>query len=271
MTQRVLLGLLLLLNSHRLLAMPKINAVPGGISEVMLPVKNHMTPKVYFKNQRVIVISKTDEKQWYALVGLPLNIKPGIQTVEIRSLKKNVNFEIKKKHYRQAWVNIKNSRLTNPTNNDQTRIQEEAIETHKMLGQWTEKDPFKEPYQMPIKGRISGKFGTRLIFNQKIKEPHLGIDIRAKRGTPVHPCSSGIVLTTGDFFYTGKTVFIDHGKGVISLYAHLDKILVKKGRHLTKKTQLGTVGNSGRANSPLLHWGMVMNQTYVDPLLFLQR
>lgn len=247
-------------------ALPQIDPIPGGIARVELPVKDEQTPHVFFKNKRVIVLR--EDKKWLSLVGIPLSTKAEKEKITIRNLKKVVEFNVHKKQYRHAYIWLKNKRMVNPTINDQIRIQEESIKIHKILSNWTERDPFKTPFQIPIQGSIRGKFGTQMTFNKKLNTPHNGIDIRADLGTPIVPCNSGVVLATGDYFYSGKTVFVDHGKGVISIYAHLDKIAVKKGRHVSRASVLGTVGKTGRAQGPHLHWGMVMNQTYVNPMLF---
>jgi len=270
MKPTLFIGILLLLIPGSGFALPKTQSTPGGISNVYLPTTNHQAPEVFFKDAHVIVMKESQSSHWFGLVGIPLIIKSSKQTLEIRNLKKSVTFKVHQKRYRKSRIWLKDNKMINPSKKDQARIQKEAKEIRKVLRKWSENDPFKQNYRMPVNGRITARFGTLQIFNYKIKEPHQGIDIYAKQGTPIYPCNAGIVLKTGNYFFLGNTIFIDHGKGVISLYAHLDKIWVKEGRHLTKETPLGSIGQTGRATGPHLHWAMVMNQTFVNPKLFVR-
>lgn len=123
-------------------------------------------------------------------------------------------------------------------------------------------------FRMPVKGRISGVFGSRRILNGEPRSPHNGVDIAAPSGTPVMTTAPGRVLLVGeDFFFTGNTIVIDHGDGVISLYAHLKNVQVKQGAWLAPETIIGAVGMSGRATGPHLHWGVLVRGMRVDPLL----
>ncbi|CCQ74888.1 M23 family metallopeptidase [Magnetospira sp. QH-2] len=127
---------------------------------------------------------------------------------------------------------------------------------------------FTSGFQWPVAGPISGVFGSQRILNGKPKNPHNGVDIAAPRGTPIGACADGVVaLVHDDMFYTGKTVMLDHGHGLTSVYIHMDSLLVTEGQRLTKGQILGTVGSTGRATGPHLHWGVSLFATHVDPQL----
>jgi murein DD-endopeptidase MepM/ murein hydrolase activator NlpD len=108
----------------------------------------------------------------------------------------------------------------------------------------------------------------RRIFNGESRNPHSGMDIAAPVGTPVRAPLAGTVIDTGDYFFNGNTVFVDHGRGVISMYCHLSAIDVIPGQHVAAGTTLGKVGMTGRVTGPHLHWALSLNRAWVDPELF---
>ena len=130
---------------------------------------------------------------------------------------------------------------------------------------------FKEEFIQPTTGIISGVFGSQRILNGKAKSPHRGIDIAADEGTPVMSCNEGIVIhAESDLYYTGGTIIIDHGHGVKSIYAHLSSVNVAVNQKVSKEDIIGKVGSTGRSTGPHLHWGVMVFNTYVDPLLLLE-
>lgn len=127
---------------------------------------------------------------------------------------------------------------------------------------------FGSGFVWPVKGRISGVFGSQRILNGKPRSPHSGTDIAAPTGTPVLSTADGVVaLIHQDMFYTGKTVMIDHGHGLMSVYAHMSEISVAKGDAVRHGQPIGKVGASGRATGAHLHWGISLFATRLDPAL----
>tara|TARA_B110000503_G_scaffold40612_1_gene66745 strand:+ start:769 stop:1569 length:801 start_codon:yes stop_codon:yes gene_type:complete len=122
----------------------------------------------------------------------------------------------------------------------------------------------------PVAGRISGVFGSQRILNGVAKSPHNGVDIAAAQGTNiVAPLTGRVALAHERMFYTGKTIILDHGLGVTSVYAHMQHIEVSVGQVVKQGQVLGQVGQTGRATGPHLHWGVTWRKTHVDPLLLL--
>ncbi len=120
-------------------------------------------------------------------------------------------------------------------------------------------------------GEISGIFGSQRILNGIPKSPHCGLDIAAPKGTPVNVMSTGTIVLTGDYFYNGKFVLIDHGLGLSSIYIHLDSIAVEIGQNVEIGENIGTIGATGRATGPHLHWGVNFLQKRIDPELLLAK
>ena len=124
---------------------------------------------------------------------------------------------------------------------------------------------------MPADGRLSGFYGNQRILNGVPRRPHLGVDIAAPIGTPVYSSADGeVVLTEEDLFYTGKTIVINHGHGLTSIYSHLDKINVKVGEQVKQGSVIGKIGNTGRSSGPHLDWRVNWFNVRVDPMLTLK-
>ena len=129
---------------------------------------------------------------------------------------------------------------------------------------------FREKFIMPVKGIISGVYGSQRILNGKPRWPHYGIDIAAKQGTVIKSSASGIVtLAEDDLYYTGGTVIMDHGHGISTIYSHLENVLVSVGEKINQGDIIGTVGSTGRSTGPHLDFRVNWFQTRLDPMTLL--
>jgi hypothetical protein len=125
---------------------------------------------------------------------------------------------------------------------------------------------FRTGFIWPAQGRVSGVYGSQRIMNGKPLRPHYGVDVAAPPGAPVRASAAGTVtLAHPDLYFSGKSVIIDHGLGVSTVYIHLQDIAVRNGDSVRQGQQIGTVGSSGRASGPHLHWGLNWFQEYLDP------
>jgi len=151
------------------------------------------------------------------------------------------------------------------------RIKRERKKILGVLRRWSN---FRvQPFEIakPLKKLIvTSKFGEIRLINGKRKSVHRGVDFRAKWGEPVYAVMPGRVRLTGEFFLTGKTVILDHGMGLYTLYAHLSEILVKEGQVVKAGDVIGKAGSTGRSTGPHLHLGLYLNGIPLNPLSLLK-
>ena len=130
---------------------------------------------------------------------------------------------------------------------------------------------FKNKFVMPVKGIISGVYGSQRILNGKPRWPHYGIDIAAKQGTMIISSGTGVVtMAEDDLYYTGGTIIMDHGHGISTIYSHLENILVSVGDQINQGDVIGTVGSTGRSTGPHLDFRINWFQTRLDPMSVLK-
>jgi len=123
---------------------------------------------------------------------------------------------------------------------------------------------FDKPFIKPLNSKITSIFGTKRIFNNKKETWHSGTDFRARTPTPIPSVNKGKVIFTGNLFFNGNTVIIDHGLGITTMYCHLSKMSVVKGDIVLQGDIIGKSGNTGRSNAPHLHWGVKVQNTPVS-------
>lgn len=253
------------------LAMPQHNAVPGGVAVIKLETSASQAPTVHYGDNRVMVIR--EENHWYAIVGIPLTARQGKHYLRVKEQLPppyKVGFAVKDKEYAAQHLTIKNKRKVNPTAEDLKRISAEKKIILAALKQWTEQETVETSFMKPVEGPFSSPFGLRRFFNKQARNPHSGLDIAAAEGVAIHNPSTGVVVDTGDYFFNGNTVLIDHGQGLVSMYCHMSRIDVKPGQHIKRGEVIGAVGKTGRVTGAHLHWGVSLNNTRVDPMLFLE-
>ena len=148
---------------------------------------------------------------------------------------------------------------------DSARANKESALLSEVWNKSSAEPLWRGPFIMPVKGRLSAEFGLRRTMNNTARPPHSGMDIAAPKGTPVKAANNGKVAFTGNFFFNGKFVVIDHGLGIFTVYAHLDKITVKTNETIEKGAELGKVGSTGRSTGPHLHFGVKVGRVRVSP------
>jgi Peptidase family M23 len=225
---------------------------------------------------RTVPFFKTaDPGQFGGLIGIDLADPPSRQDLVVDVTNGSGSVEQQLFTIQIVPAHFQTQNLTLPKNyvdlDDETvkRVEKEQDQILKSLNTVTNKRLWAGPFMMPIEGELTGSFGRKRIINGEPRSPHSGEDIKAPRGTEVHADNAGVVALVGEYFFSGKSVILDHGLGFYSMYFHLDEVDVVKGEKVQKGAVLGRVGSTGRATGPHLHWGTRINGARVNPLSML--
>jgi murein DD-endopeptidase MepM/ murein hydrolase activator NlpD len=249
--------------------LPLESAVPGGLKLVRLDSGGDTPPYVESDGHRALVVQ--EGASWIAVVGIPLAAPLGPRAVTVRGTggAEKIDFTVGEKRYASQSLKVA-PRQVNLSAADLARVNRERERVERATSHWSEPPPDTLRWAAPVPGVRSSSFGMRRIFNGESRNPHSGMDIAAATGTAILLPVAGTVLDAGEFFFTGNTVFVDHGRGLISMYCHLSAIDVRPGEHLAAGVRIGAVGMTGRATGPHLHWAISLNRAWVDPQLFLR-
>jgi murein DD-endopeptidase MepM/ murein hydrolase activator NlpD len=223
-------------------------------------------------------------KSWFALAGVSQETKPGLYAIELhgvtaavtgdeQSTKNPISFEkkirIENQHYPRVLLKVP-ARYTAPSPKDQAeiasakKIKDEAFKTVTADREW------KGSFAAPVDAEISDVFGVERVFNGSVQSTHQGLDFRVPSGTSVAAVNSGRVILAQSLFFEGNCVVIDHGQGLLTLYLHLSKFLVKEGDDVNKGQAIGLSGSTGRATGPHLHLAVRWQGVYVNPQVLLK-
>lgn len=244
-------------------ARPQQQLIPGGLAVLELPA--NFNGEARFNNQPLMIIRPDPQQPALALAGIPLSQKPGPAILQLGD--QTHTLTIQPHAYPEQRLTVQKKHV-NPDPQQLARIRTEMQRMTKVYKSFSPAQNF-QPMIWPLHGRESSAFGLRRFFNGEERNPHSGLDIAAPTGTPIVAPAAGTVVLTGDFFFNGNSVFIDHGQGLISMLCHLHSIGVKEGDQLQAGDVIGTVGATGRATGPHLHWTVSLNNARIDPRLLL--
>jgi len=209
-------------------------------------------------------------------MAVPINLKPDKYKIIVEERRKNKRkkseklfIKVKSGGFSVAYIDFpedKKDKIGSPLNEREKKLIRAALKTETPVKMW------EGNFVKPLNKRITGVFGSIRKMGDKVLWQHRGVDFSAKVGTPVTAPEKGKVILTGeDFNLHGKTVMLDHGLGVISIYIHLHTIDVKEGDIVKQGQVIGTVGNTGLTTAPNLHWGVYIHSNVVNPLWWLER
>jgi murein DD-endopeptidase MepM/ murein hydrolase activator NlpD len=251
------------------LELPQPKPVPGGVAVIDLG-PSPSAPQVRFRGLPALVVGDA-AGGWRAVLGIPLSAEAGIMEYFVRrdgAAEARQSFTVDAMRYAEQRLTVPPKHV-DLSKADLARHERERVRQAEVIATFTATPPASLRMRQPVPGPRSSSFGLRRVFNGQARNPHSGMDIAAPTGTPVVSALDGRVIDTGDYFFSGKSVWIDHGAGLLTLYCHLSEILVQPGDAVTAGTRVALVGATGRVTGPHLHWSVSLNRTMVDPSLFL--
>jgi murein DD-endopeptidase MepM/ murein hydrolase activator NlpD len=213
-----------------------------------------------------------DGDRWLTVVGVDLDSRPGDHAVDVtfsysdgRERVVREPIIVRGEKYPTTELTVE-ERYVELSPEDQARAEREGAETNAIYDTFTPERLWSQPFLVPVRGAADGRnFGHRRVFNGQPRSPHSGADLRAGTGTPILAANRGRVVLAKDLFYSGNTVFIDHGYGLYTTYLHLSRIDVAVGDVVERGEQIGLAGATGRVTGPHLHWGVRILDARVDP------
>jgi murein DD-endopeptidase MepM/ murein hydrolase activator NlpD len=206
-----------------------------------------------------------------ALLGVDMEAAPGAQEFVVERRTPEGITVVRRGTVLVEKADFKTQSLTLPDSQvdlDADTLRRVESEQQAMLAAMQPVTPrlWEGPFVVPAEGKLQQTFGRRRVINGQPRNPHTGEDISAPQGAPVAAINYGTVRLVADQFFSGKSVVIDHGLGLYSMYFHLSDVAVRSGDRVEKAQVIGAVGATGRASGPHLHWGVRLNGARVDPL-----
>lgn len=224
-------------------------------------------------DKEIPLVHNPDGGLWYGFLAADLNQKPGVYPVAVRvpsrGLERYFDIRVNDRDYGVRKIRLPRAMVELDEASLQ-RVKREAQAVNTLWDAGCRHPEWEGSFRMPVDHKIVGPFGQKSIINKRKRSPHTGVDIRGKTGAPVRAANSGSVVLVADHFFTGKSVYVDHGSCIFSMYFHLDSIQVDEGAPIEKGQILGRVGATGRATGPHLHWGVRVNSTRVNPLTLIE-
>lgn len=275
MKLKLLILTILLLISGNVFAGGIFNVFPREIYQgdpIVIDVNKGVAVEGEIFNKKILF--KKVNGSWEGLAGVDLLKKPGDYNLIIKIKDKSgqvhsfgKKIKVLKRKFIVQRFNV-SKRYDTLSKKDLKRIRKEAKLIRALFKLNTPivwKGKFVHPLGKKFYRVKGNRFGAKRIINGIPRKPHSGADYPTAKGTPVYAPNDGIVVLTGNHFFAGNSIYINHGGGLISMYFHLSKILVKKGQFVKKGEKIGEVGATGRVTGPHLHLGFYWLGNRIDP------
>ncbi len=250
---------------------------PGGMIKISIEDREKVEScAISFLGRKYFMGKDSGLGNFISLIGLDLALKEGSYPIEIFLKPSGRNWEhisteiqVGERLFpeKRLWVE---ERFVTPPPEVQERIEMEAAMLRTIFLIFSPSWLGEGEFILPCKGKLVENFGERRIFNNKPRSPHSGVDITAPVGTVVLASNSGKVVLSSELYFAGKTVIIDHGLGLFTLYCHFSRLRVRRGDLVKKGEVIGEVGATGRVTGAHLHWGARVLESRIDPVLLLE-
>lgn len=259
-----LLLIVILFSSTAALAKESAEIIrPGEVRALEFPV-NHPEVKLTCKGEPVKFERKDKKGVAIVIESYFSDLKPFECIVyEGPHAAHTFKFQVVDKEYKSEVLRVDMKRIR-LNKKDQARANKEQAMLNKIYASSVDQFLFSTPFIAPLNSHITSVYGNRRLYNNNKRGQHLGTDFRAAIGDKVPAANRGKVVFSGDLFYTGGTVIIDHGLNVFTVYGHLSKPLAKTGSIVESGELIGLSGNTGRTSGPHLHWGVKIQGQYID-------
>lgn len=252
--------------NHHKNSQDNMKTVANGAT-LIIESKQTKPQALYLQNKEFPWVSHPkNSKKKIAFITIPYKTNPGIL-----KLNSNVSIKVVQGEYKKEKINIVDTSKTKPNKVANERISKELAEANAIYRKYTKQRYWNKPFALPLDSIITSPFGSARVFNNEIRSFHGGTDFRAKIGTPIHASNDGIVVISKERFLAGKSVVIDHGEGIYSMYYHCSDLKVKVGQKVQKGQVVALSGDTGRVSGAHLHFGILVNGIQVDPIDFINK
>ena len=226
-------------------------------------------------DREIPLVRVRDGAAWSGLIGIDLETAPGTYRVQVaaesadaRTLTATHPLAVAARQFPTRRLRVAPAYVEPPAA-EIKRIAADAARLN-ALYKTTTGQSLPGRFEAPVAAAPQNTFGARSIFNGQSRSPHSGVDFPSPLGTPIASPAMATVVLADDLFFTGRTVALDHGLGLISVLAHMSKIAVHVGDAVKPGDVLGEVGATGRATGPHLHWSVRLNGARVDPMSLIE-
>jgi murein DD-endopeptidase MepM/ murein hydrolase activator NlpD len=249
---------------------PVNNHYPGGLINHTFEYSDQDLENKLRVGDLKFSVCRSDDSRVNILVPIPLSYKENLIKLTFQD---NLisSIDIEDKFYRESRIEIQNRNLVSPPSSMQDRIREEYQQGMIAKNTYTQVGLTQATMGLPLKGITSSEFGVRRFINGQPRNRHIGLDIAAAEGTPVKAPMKGKVILSGNFFYKGNVIYIDHGDGLVSSYSHLSNKAINLNQIVSKGEVVGYVGSTGRVTGPHLHWEVFFLGIPINPEIFISK
>ena len=249
---------------------PVNNHYPGGLINHTFEYSDQDLENKLRVGDLKFSVCRSDDSRVNILVPIPLSYEENLIKLTFQD-KLISSIDIEDKFYRESRIEIQNRNLVSPPSSMQDRIREEYQQGMIAKNTYTQVGLTQATMGLPLKGITSSEFGVRRFINGQPRNRHIGLDIAAAEGTPVKAPMKGKVILSGNFFYKGNVIYIDHGDGLVSSYSHLSNKAINLNQIVSKGEVVGYVGSTGRVTGPHLHWEVFFLGIPINPEIFISK